>query len=210
MSAGLELDHVEHRYTFNGARVAGVSEILTGLGIVDPRFFTPEGRDRGTAVHAAVEYLLQGRLDWDSLDSRIRPYVDAAARFFAEAGISVGQPLMAIERPLWHPTLRFAGTPDLVAVAWGVRSIIDFKSGGLGHVGLSTAAYELAVRLEEGQRLPLRRIAIQLKPDGTYKKTPLTDSRDYQLWSAAALLFNEFHLGKKDRDDGNPRSLFAA
>lgn len=41
----------------------GNAEILTGLGIVDRSYFTDWARDRGRAVHTAIEFHLTGGLD---------------------------------------------------------------------------------------------------------------------------------------------------
>lgn len=198
---GLALDLQTHQYSYDGVRVGGVSEILTALGIVDRRYFKEYALARGTAVHTACEYLLNKRLDWKTLDERIKPYVEAAAKFLADAGADLeDNPL--IERPVWHPALRYAGMPDLVCKVFGVRAVIDWKSGGTGAAGLATAAYELAVRTNEKLTKPLRRMVVQLKPDGTYKKTDLTDANDYPMWTAAASLFNRFHINRKDWNNG--------
>jgi hypothetical protein len=203
---GLALDLERHQYSFDGKRVGGVSEILTGLGIVDRSWFTEFACARGSAVHAAIEYLLHGRLDCRSLDERIKGYVEAAVAFIDAAGI-YRSPQLVIERPVWHPVWRFAGMPDLIAEAFGELSLIDWKTGGASFAGLQTAAYDDAYRFDKPTVKPLRRMAVQLKSDGTFKKTDLRDARDYTDFQACCLIYNKYVLPRRirgtDDDDGN-------
>lgn len=194
---GLELDLESHTYSFAGKRVPGVSEILTALGIVNATWFSDFARDRGSAVHSALEYLLTGKLLWDKLDPRIVKYVEAAVRFLDDA--KADRESACVERPVWNPTLRYAGTPDLVTNVFGAPAIVDWKTGGTGAAGLATAAYDMAIRCEWSVTTPLRRMAVQLKPDGTYKKTDLKDPNDFIDFQAAARLFNRFHINRKDK-----------
>lgn len=197
-SDGLILDKATHRYSWGGRPVGGVTEIIQALGIVDARWFTDYARERGTAVHTALEYLAQGRLDWSTLDPRIVGYVRAGERFMKDAGIRVGSCLT--EHLVYHPALRYAGKLDLFAEAFGKKSVIDFKSGGLGCAAIQTAAYEEATRIEFGDREPYRRMGVQLHADGTYRKTDFTAASDYSIWAACCLIFNTYHLGKKRND----------
>jgi len=206
-AAGLELDFEEHIYRFGGKRQPGVSEVLTGLGIVEENYFTEFSRDRGTAVHTAVEFHLTGGLDWGSLDPRIRGYVEAACAFLKDAGIEAG-PGTIVERPLFHPVYRYCGTPDLVCHAFGHRTVVDWKTGGLGCAGMATAAYEMLARVHYPMPKPTdvrRRIAVQLYPDGRYKKFDLQDGFDYSDWTSAVTLYNKFHMTRERRKDHGDR-----
>lgn len=189
---GLVLDHATHTYRHCGRRVGGVSEILQALGIADGSWFSEFAARRGTAVHLAVEYLLRGQLDEASVDVRIRGYVDAARQFLDQAGLDTSSAV--IETPVWHPQLLYAGKPDLVGVLFARQSVVDWKSGGTGFAGLSTAAYEWAYRAAHGIRTPLRRLVVQLKEDGTFKMTAQKDANDYTIWAAAVQVFNAIHL----------------
>ena len=195
---GLELDLETHTYTYAGVRVAGVSEVLTGLGIVNPTWFSEFARERGSAVHSALEYLLTGKLLWDRLDPRIVKYVEAAVRFLDDA--KADREGAWVERPVYHQVLRYAGTPDLVTTVFGDPCIADWKTGGTGAAGIATALYDMAIRDERGFERPLRRMAVQLKPDGTYRKTDLKDPNDYIDGQSAVRLFNRFHINRKDKD----------
>lgn len=184
MTTELVLD-AEHRYWVAGKRVQGVTEILAGLNLIDTRWFTEESRIRGTAVHAAVHYFLDNDLDWKSIDPRIRGYVDAAVAFLTDARCKVR---LAETRVLHEGPPTFAGTPDFEGEFFGDDSTIDWKSGALSAVtGLQLAGYDMALG---GKRR--RRIGVQLRPNGTYKKTDFTDYRDYPRFLAAADLHWRF------------------
>ncbi len=197
---GLELDLVEHAYRVDGVRIAGVSEILTGLGIVDRSYFTDYGRERGIAVHQALEFHMTGGVDWSSVDERIKGYVDAALLFLNDAKIVPG-PGTHVERPLWHPIHRVAGMPDLVCEAFGEPSVPDYKSGGLSEAtGIQTAFYEMMARVAYPLPKPgdvRRRIAVQLFPDGRYKKHDMQDGFDFHYALSASSLYNRFILPRR-------------
>jgi hypothetical protein len=197
---GLELDLEDHVYRMDGAIVPGMSEITTALGIVDRSYFTDYGRERGTAVHTALEYHLGGGLDWASVDERVKPYVEGAILFLDDAKVKPG-PGTHVERPLFHPLYRCAGTPDLVCEAFGEPCVPDWKSGGIGEAaGLITAGYESMARIAyplTGKGATRRRMAIQLLPTGKYRKTDFRDGFDYAYFQSAVSLYNKFILPRR-------------
>lgn len=191
---GLCLNHELHSYAYDERPVPGVSEVIGGLGLVETGYFTEWGRERGKAVHLAIEHYLCGDgLDWSSVDERIKGYVDAAVSFLSDAKIVAG-PGTFVEIPIWHPLLGYAGMPDLVCEAFGDLCVPDFKSGGLGVAGIQTALYELAARIAyptQGDK-PRRRMAIQLFETGRYKKVDLQDGFDYPRARAAVDLYRTY------------------
>ena len=68
--------------------------------------------DRGSNVHKAIHYYLEGDLDLDTLPPIYRGYVDAALRAIEELELEV----VGIEQRLFHPVYRYAGTADLRAI----------------------------------------------------------------------------------------------
>lgn len=200
---GLVLDTSTHRYSFDGRPVAGVTEIICGLGIVDSRWFTEYARERGTAVHDAAHLLVQGRLDWTSVDPRIVGYVNACAKFLDEAMVPIGAPSVLAEHLLYSRAYGYAGKMDLSAPVFaGDLAVIDYKSGGLGEgVGLQLAAYEEPLREELGLRKPLRRMAVQLRADGTYKKTDYNSRNDFGHFAACALIYREYLMAKRRKEE---------
>ena len=181
----VELDPETHRYAMGGAPMPGVSEIIGSLGLVDISHYREWHRARGTAIHLALRFHLEGDLNWASLDPRIVGYVRSAIRFLEDAKVMAEM----VEQPLGSRVYRFCGTPDVVGMAFGDPAIIDWKSGGLTDtVGLALAGYDIL----DGFTYR-RRIAVQLQEDGSMpKKRDLDNSRDYPRFLAAADLVNTY------------------
>ena len=133
---------------------------------------------RGTAVHAAVALALQGKLDYSSLDPRIRARVQAAVNIFKDKSLEV----VAIEKTMASAKLRFAGTTDLIAKNYsGEYLLYDWKSSYSPESLLQLAAYKMLwdesnkVKIQHGCILEIRenggyhcywRTAKQMKADG--------------------------------------------
>lgn len=170
----------DHKYTLDGRPVPGVTSILKSAGLIDLEWATQWHLDKGQAIHKAMELYVLGRLDWTTVDPRILGYVRAGEKFLkdAECELSKAEP----EVEVCSRRYGYAGKVDLVAELFGRRMLCDYKSGGLGAVGLQTAGYEMAYRECMGGKPLLGRIALQLKSDGKYKMKQLTDFQDYISW----------------------------
>jgi hypothetical protein len=198
MIADLTFDPDRHLYRFKGMPVPSVTQVLVGLRLIDDRYFTQAARDRGNAVHAAVQFWLEGDLDWSTVDPEIRPYVDAAILFLDDSHARN----VTSERRVYHPSARYAGTLDADGEFFGDPGIVDWKSGAAGDtVGLQTSGYEMAVEQEVGlaRGAYRRRFAVQLRKNGTYKAHDLSDVkarpealRDRQRFLSAVDLFRTF------------------
>jgi hypothetical protein len=122
-----------------------VTEILRDAGLVSTEWMTEEDRDRGTAVHLAIKYLLEGTLDRDSLDPTVAPRIAQFERFL----LDVKPKILAVEQRVSHPMYRYQGTLDLDAIINRRRGITDVKGTTASDWhGLQTAAYLEARRLE--------------------------------------------------------------
>lgn len=101
----------DHTYWHGEERVIGATETLLELGLFDPTYYTIEGRDRGARVHHRTAALDRG--------------LDAPPVLVEELGFCASwlrycrlwqTEMVLVERPLWDPRRRVAGTPDRVAV----------------------------------------------------------------------------------------------
>lgn len=202
---GLVLDEKTHRYSYQGRPVAGVTEILQGVGIVDPRWFSEFSRDRGKAVHLAMQLLIQGRLDWSTVDERIIGYVRAGESFCRDVGVVCGDPRNLTEHLVHSRAYGYAGKVDAFVWLFGkIPAEVDWKSGALGACHLQTAAYADPLQEELRLKRPLKRLGVKLNADGSYRVTEYKDCRDLAHFAAAALIYNHYHLPKrKDENDGN-------
>lgn len=185
MDLKFRFDPSDHSYYLGDRRLIGVSEAIQAAGLKDFSRVEPavleRARQRGTAVHAACHYLDDGDLDWSTVSPEIEPYVRAWERFKKDTGVE----LLRIEKPLFHATLGYAGTPDRVVNLYPHKGIIDLKTYAPDVVtGIQLAGYSY---LELGQQSPLdapKRWGLWLKDDGKYSLTEFTDNGDERIFLA--------------------------
>ena len=154
-----------HTYTENGRRLLSVTEILRrgGLAPLPPVADLEWYADRGSKIHRATALLDQGVLDWSSVDPRIKGYVRAWAAFRDETGFRP----KAIERPIRHKDLGYAGTPDRVGLLNRLPAVIDIKTGAIP----PWTEYQLAAytHILGGDWW---RIAVRISKDGKFSMKP--------------------------------------
>jgi len=175
----LAFDPIEHRYAWNGARVPGVTEVLSSV-LGDAFARVPEHvlehkRRIGEATHLACHLDDLGDLDEGSVHPEVRPRLEAWRAFRYESGCEV----LISERPLYHPACGYAGTPDRLVRFNGGRAVVDLKTGLPGaRACLQTAAYAELVDAEYGAEEPLRRFALHALQDGRYRLIEHTNRGD--------------------------------
>lgn len=100
--------------------------------------------EEGTLVHETVEDLLLGMRP--AIPSSIAPAVHAFQKFADANPIKVDPEY--IERRVWHPDHRYAGTVDALAVIDGKFGILDIKTSQAIYrdYNLQTAAYMEALK----------------------------------------------------------------
>ena len=166
--------------------------------------------ERGRKVHRATA-LLDGwgdgsGLDWSTVHPSLLPYVEAYAKFRAEAKMTP----VVIEVPMRSMKYRYACTPDrIVRFKRGrkeVWAILDIKTGSLD----PKTALQLAAGLQAFKEttldmgLPtsgLERLALVLRNDGTAKPTWFEDQGDLGVFLS---LLNAHQWGVKNY--GNSRT----
>lgn len=182
----LHLNAATHTYTWNGQVVPGVTSILARLGYLEhvPMQTLQAAMDRGTRVHKACELDDHGDLDEDEA-ADVMGYVRAWRQWQEDHAAS----WMHIERPIYHDTLRYAGTPDRCGrwarpiKGWPRTVLVDLKSGPWHPImDAQLAAYF------EGCKQALNfvaddRIVVQLSADGTYKIHERTPAQIAEGWS---------------------------
>lgn len=148
-------------------------------------------RLRGVALHAAIQYALEGDLDETSLPSEVAQPFAAWRRFAAEVEL---QP-EAVEVELAHEDWGLIGHPDCVGLVRSVRAVLDWKfqeSLDLAVVRLQLHAYRF-IWQHARPTAPIHRCyAVQLKQDGTYRLHDLTDPDKTQVVLAALVLYREY------------------
>lgn len=125
----IHLRTTDHSYWHHDERIIGATETLLELDLFDPSYYTAEGRDRGGRVHDRTAALDRGHEAPPVLATDLG-YVESWTRY-----CRLWQPQMIlVERSLWDPVRRVAGTPDRVAVLRrpGFRpalAVLDPKTG---------------------------------------------------------------------------------
>lgn len=175
MSLTFEAD--SHRYFWDGEEVPGVSHCIDKVGLgrdyskVDPFY-----RDRGIAVHMAINLYLDGELDEASLDPVIVPYFAGFLKYW-EAN---KEPIVSKEQMGYSEDYGYAGTWDLETS----DRIVDWKcSKSHDKVAeLQGEAYKLIV----GPPFKNFRV-VQLPGDGTFKIFDY--GRKVDIWPSCMRIF---------------------
>lgn len=182
MGDELQFDAVRHEYRVGGRVVPSVTTvlaILTDFGAV-PAEVLARAAEFGTHVHQACALWNAGRLDEDSLDPALAPYLAQWQRFVAESGAEIRDSELAVH----HRGLNYAGTLDVLAEWRNGLCIIDIKTGAVPRtVGAQTEAYRRAYESQECGVMPRRRYCVQLTADA-YKVHALTDPSDWALYTS--------------------------
>lgn len=176
-STALEFDVEKHLYTLRGRPLVSVTQSLVLGGLVDIKWFTALGRDRGTAVHEAVFYDIFNDLDVASLHEMIRPYIEAWFKFKRDTRFRAIKEFCEFRQ--FHPLYFYAGTNDIFGMLNGRHAIIDIKTGDAKTAGIQLAAYEHFPRFLS--YAPLR-FSLILNRDGTYKLHRHDDPNDWRIF----------------------------
>lgn len=172
-----------HEYFLGDRPIPSVTQVLQGAGLLNYPASLADAKLRGTYVHRATEMIDRGTLDWETLDPILRPYCEAYASFCSAMNM---EEILISEKPMYHSSFHFAGTPDRVATINGVRAVIDIKSGSPHPAtALQVAAYRELVRDHEA--IPfLKGFSLHLRDDCTFRLDEIADlNRNYQIFLAA-------------------------
>ncbi len=170
-----------HEYRLDGVRLPSVTEIVNSVS-AGQSWATEWHLDRGSKVHRAIALMLAGRLDFAALDPRIRGRVEAAKKAIADLGLTADG--AEIEVPRFHPTLRFAGTPDYFRA--GV--LADWKSSHRAESEPQAGGYCL---LLEAAGLKVKTIyEVVLADGGKYKLNTYKPGRCRALFTAAYTIWS--------------------
>lgn len=180
------LDRDSHVYRHKGRVLPGVTTILApicDLSMVPPAALE-FARQRGHAVHKALELYNNGALDYETVDDEVGPRLRAYMQFLKDSGYTP----RFNERIVHHATLDYCGTLDTFGTLGdGSAALIDYKTGAIeAAAALQTAAYRTALAEELPEAAKARRYALWLGVDD-YKLIPFNDARD---WSVFLSLLN--------------------
>jgi hypothetical protein len=142
----------------------------------------------GTAFHLMGKLYIAGRLNMDTLDPQLIPYLNGFKKYLHEqyAGVDFGS--MFVEVPECLPRLGLAGTPDLRT---SVR-IDDWKTRAYNKKTdpLQTAGYD---KLDGGNGNSKDHYIIEFMPDD-YRQTKCNDT---QAWPVFKALLDRHNMNAK-------------
>lgn len=164
----LDFDPVNHLYKLNGSAIPSVTQLMKPLSQkaydgIDPAIMDAAAA-RGTAVHEAAEfYALYGVCE---CPEEYAGYMEAYKAWFSEHKVL---PIYT-EQMLYHTSLLYAGTIDLIADIEGKITLVDYKTTRTIKDMLTRVQLEAYARMFEthGEKIQQKAI-LQLKPDGTYE-----------------------------------------
>jgi hypothetical protein len=169
-------DPVLHEFKQEGVVIPSVTQVLAKAGICDYSFVSEEMREysmkRGTSVHWMLQLEDEGALNYRKVPSSLRGYRRAYQTWKKR---SLFHPLM-IEHQ-FVSNFGFAGIvdragtfPSVAVLGRGSSAIVDIKTGDVPDwARYQLAAYCVGIEPQLALARYLRRIAIRLRPDGTYK-----------------------------------------
>jgi len=185
----LNFQPLGHVYRWHGRIVPSISAILAPLGYldqVDPLTLVRRAEE-GSQVH---EYIHRWLADDDMGEApSSQSYEGAFQRLVREHSLSP----FALEQPLYHASLGYAGRPDYYGLLDDRAVVLEWKTGTVlpATVGIQTAAQYELIRAQPEETLKplpnLRRFAALLEPDGRYRLVEQTDPHD---WSVFISLLN--------------------
>jgi hypothetical protein len=162
-----------------------VTDILKDAGLIDATWFSEEGRNFGTAVHSAIQFLLDDDLDEDALDPAVGLRVTSFKKFLLESG---GFVKVTSEEHVEDAIIGYQGTLDIRGRFYQNdvfgNSIIDLKNGQpQPWHAIQLAAY--AHTFDER----VRRFGLYLSDTG-YKLIEYRDRNDWKVFCAALTIAN--------------------
>lgn len=191
----LRFEETEHRYFVDDVEVPGVTRALEAAKLIDfsqvPRDVLERAKERGTAVHSAIHYWLDGDLDEATLTEETHGYLMAALSFLHQMKVTP----VRVERFVHSTAHRYAGRLDLEALLerkdGGVdKAVIDWKTG------LVQPAHRIQLA---GYVAPLpdprayRRMTVELHANGSYRVYEYSAEdylRDLNILRAAVALWH--------------------
>jgi hypothetical protein len=181
-----------------GQQILSVTQVLDSAGIVNysgaPEEALAFKSEIGDAVHKATEIIDtpdKGELDWDEVDPRCMGYVLSYERFKDETGFVASH--VEFSGAVRLPQGNFAFTVDRLGTFQGLPVVFEIKctlkqenSWRCQLAGYVDCIKALGFKPEGAPTW--KRIAVQLKPDGTYRLYPYDDRTDFEVWRWAAAL----------------------
>lgn len=181
-----------HSYWLGRERLPGVTSIIGPCYDYSsiPADVLQKAGAYGTAVHLATKLYLDNDLDETTLDPALIAPLEAFKRWWDDNKLGYS---FVVERPMYHPRLKYAGTPDLILDGY---AIVDFKTRPANKLtdAIQLAAYEkLWLNHVDHASGPYRHLVLELHQDGTYKEVPVKTN---DSWNRFRYLLDFYRMGE--------------
>jgi len=172
-----------------------VTDILQAVGLGPDLEAVPadvllSARDRGTAVHQAIEAMVYGYFDPSTFPPEYAGYLDGFRAFLKDSGYEAKYAEIEVRHEPW----RYRGHPDNIgfmpAQRGPQRALIDFKSGGAAGVDYQLAGYALAWNHEHLTEPIHTALAVSLRRNGTYRVREIDLGEAGPIWLAAVTVYH--------------------
>ena len=184
----LEFDVEDHEYRLNGVSAPGVTRVLgSQFPLTAPPDRIEFARKMGRAIHTACELYDRGTLDFDSVDVKVVPYLEAWIKFREQTQCTI----IEVEKQVYHKQLRYCGTLDRIIELNDKRGVLDLKRPILtARVGVQTSGYAYAYNSMRPDENVTARWGLQLRADRTYRLREYKDASDFTIFLASLNLYN--------------------
>lgn len=202
----------ERRGLLNGIDPADYADVIAAEGL-GPTAARRESAQRGDVAHLVMRRLAEtGEApDPTTIPPELWPYMRGAVSAWEHLQEIIGQDAETVlaERPVCHPGLGYAGTPDVLLRATdGALVLVDYKSQKDGHIyshaDWQSRLYAMALAQEDLE--PDRILLVPIPPLAPHETAPAPYDGVITEHEATALLLvnrankrSESHLGKQRR-----------
>jgi hypothetical protein len=189
-----------HEYRVDGIIKPSVTQIITGMGMVDfgavPKHHLIEGRNRGREVHSIAESFDKGKLVIESIDPRLVGYFKGWLKFCKD----YKPEWLEIEKMYYCKTWDYCMTLDRVGTIGGKTILLDLKTSEMkvpSH-SIQTALYQIGYE-ESGKKIQGRWV-LHLSNDGEYKVEEHKEQSDFSYAVSAVMTYRWKIQNKMDYD----------
>jgi hypothetical protein len=192
---GITFQELGHKYVDDetGYVPPSVTGVLKAGGAVNYEWCRQWALERGSHAHTAIHYALElsggARLNWATLDPRLRGYVAAAIACLKHLDAET----VGVEQVVYSRLFRYAGKFDWLGHIRGRSgfALIDWKTSikAIPGTALQLAGYADAYYENRRVRITERYTAL-LSEDGRYELVPHEDPMDGDVFRAFAAAYH--------------------
>jgi len=177
--SGLTFNDDLHEYRYDNIVVPSVTQLISTYMGMDMSHIPERYRDRGIAVHKAIELYVHNELDESSVMEELQPYLHGYVLFQRDYQWTV----IASEEQRHHSLMGYAGTIDQIGRFKDEEGsvILEIKTGQKSkYHRLQTAGYAML----HNPACPTPRYIIYLDSDGDYELIEHDDNEDYKAFAS--------------------------